>query len=167
MLLAALLLIFTAACGSAEPKVDIKEIEPAATEPVKAEKTPQPTKEPKATETPAPTPTEAPLWEITETEAPSAEPETAAPTATPASVPAETPAQTPEIVAITPTAPTEAPAATRSVEETYVLNTNTLKFHKPSCSSVKDIKEANRKDVTMSRDDIIAQGYQPCKKCNP
>ncbi len=167
LLLAALLLISMAACGLPKPEVKNKQMAPAATEPANPEKTPQPTKEPKATETPAPTPTEAPLQEITETEAPSAAPETAAPTATPASVPAETPAQTPEIVAITPTAPTEAPAVTRSVEETYVLNTNTLKFHKPSCSSVKDIKEANRKEVTMSRDDIIAQGYQPCKKCNP
>lgn len=49
----------------------------------------------------------------------------------------------------------------------YVLNTNTKKFHDPSCSSVKDMKPKNRKDVHESRDKIIADGYQPCKKCNP
>lgn len=49
----------------------------------------------------------------------------------------------------------------------YVLNTNTMKFHKPSCSSAGDIKPKNRQDVNMSRDEIIAKGYQPCKRCNP
>lgn len=51
--------------------------------------------------------------------------------------------------------------------ETYVLNTNSKKFHYPSCSSVKQIKEKDRKEYTGSRDDVIAQGYEPCKKCNP
>lgn len=47
---------------------------------------------------------------------------------------------------------------------TYVLNTKTKKFHKPSCGS---LPTTNRKDTTLSRDEIIAQGYDPCKKCNP
>ena len=50
---------------------------------------------------------------------------------------------------------------------TYVLNTNTKKFHMPYCSSVKDMKEKNKKETTMSREEIISQGYQPCKRCNP
>jgi DNA-entry nuclease len=49
----------------------------------------------------------------------------------------------------------------------YVLNTNTMKFHYPSCSSVQDMKAKNRKDVHETRDQIIADGYQPCKRCNP
>ena len=49
----------------------------------------------------------------------------------------------------------------------YVLNTNTMKFHKTSCSSVKDIAEWNRKDFTGTREDVIAMGYQPCGKCHP
>ena len=49
----------------------------------------------------------------------------------------------------------------------YVLNTNTKKFHYPSCSSVEDMKPQNRKDVHESRDKIIADGYKPCKRCNP
>lgn len=52
-------------------------------------------------------------------------------------------------------------------EITYVLNTNTKKFHMPYCSSVKDMKEKNKKETTMSREEIINRGYQPCKRCNP
>ena len=49
----------------------------------------------------------------------------------------------------------------------YVLNTNTHKFHVPSCASAKKISPANREDCNASRDEIIANGYVPCKKCNP
>ena len=49
----------------------------------------------------------------------------------------------------------------------YVLNTNTMKFHKPGCASVKKMKASNRWDYTGTRDDVIAMGYVPCKKCNP
>ena len=51
--------------------------------------------------------------------------------------------------------------------QTYVLNTNTKKFHYPSCSSVGQMKEKNKEVFTGSRDDVIARGYVPCKKCNP
>ena len=51
--------------------------------------------------------------------------------------------------------------------EYYVLNNNTKKFHYPTCSSVGDISPKNRKDVNMSRDEIISSGYVPCKRCNP
>ena len=50
---------------------------------------------------------------------------------------------------------------------TYVLNTNTKKFHFPSCSSVKDMKDKNKKEVSCSRDEVIDMGYVPCKRCNP
>jgi len=62
---------------------------------------------------------------------------------------------------------TKAPTITVSNEQTYVLNTNTHKFHKPSCSYVDQITAANKQDFTGSRDDLIAQGYSPCKRCNP
>lgn len=52
-------------------------------------------------------------------------------------------------------------------EITYVMNTNTKKFHTPYCSSVKDIKDKNKRETTLSREEIISQGYQPCKRCNP
>ena len=51
--------------------------------------------------------------------------------------------------------------------QTYVLNMNTHKFHYPSCSSVDDMKEKNKKIYTGTRDEVIAQGYVPCKRCNP
>ena len=47
---------------------------------------------------------------------------------------------------------------------TYVLNTKTRKFHRTSCSS---LPIANRKDSSESRENIIAQGYEPCKRCSP
>lgn len=49
----------------------------------------------------------------------------------------------------------------------YVLNTNSHKFHLPSCSSVDTISPKNRKDVNESREQIIREGYAPCKRCNP
>lgn len=49
----------------------------------------------------------------------------------------------------------------------YVLNSNTKKFHYPSCGSAGQIKPENRIDFVGTRDEVIAQGYVPCKKCNP
>ena len=62
---------------------------------------------------------------------------------------------------------TDEGAQTSSVDSSYVLNTKTLKFHRPDCSSVTEMNANNRKDVTMSREEIINQGYKPCKRCNP
>ena len=56
--------------------------------------------------------------------------------------------------------------STSSGSCTYVLNTNTKKFHLPSCSSVKDMKDKNKQEVTCSRDEVIDMGYVPCKHCN-
>lgn len=61
----------------------------------------------------------------------------------------------------------EPPVQQQVTTGTYVLNTNTKKFHYPTCSSVGDIKPKNRSDVNDSRETIIAQGYAPCKRCNP
>ena len=76
-----------------------------------------------------------------------------------------------------PTPPqTEPPAAEPAINQemepepqgnTYILNTNTKKFHYPSCSSVDQMKESNKQVYTGSREDIINQGYDPCKRCNP
>ncbi len=49
----------------------------------------------------------------------------------------------------------------------YVLNTNSRKFHLPTCASVSDIKAESRQDYTGSRDLLLSQGYEPCKRCNP
>ena len=49
----------------------------------------------------------------------------------------------------------------------YILNMNTKKFHYPDCSSVGQMKEKNKWAYNGSRDDVIAMGYVPCKRCNP
>lgn len=49
----------------------------------------------------------------------------------------------------------------------YVCNTNTMKFHYPGCDSVKQMNENNRVNTNLSRDELIAQGYQPCGNCRP
>ena len=46
----------------------------------------------------------------------------------------------------------------------YVLNSSNHKCHKPSCGK---LPSTNRVDVESTRDDLIAQGYEPCKICNP
>lgn len=83
-----------------------------------------------------------------------------------ASVAEETPVPQPETdtaVQITP----ESSAPQESQGITYVLNTNTKKFHYPTCSSVNDMKEKNKQIYTGSREEVINMGYVPCKRCNP
>ena len=59
-------------------------------------------------------------------------------------------------------AETSVPAGT-----TYVVNINSRKFHDLSCDSVKDMKEKNKMYYEGTRDELIQQGYDPCKRCNP
>lgn len=49
----------------------------------------------------------------------------------------------------------------------YVLNTNTHKFHKENCESVRDIAGSNKEVYTGNREDLINMGYEPCKRCKP
>ena len=49
----------------------------------------------------------------------------------------------------------------------YILNTNSMKFHLPSCSSAADISDSNRQEYHGTRDELIGQGYEPCGRCNP
>ncbi len=50
---------------------------------------------------------------------------------------------------------------------TFVLNTNTKKFHKPTCSAAEDINVVNREDYAGTRDALIADGYEACGRCKP
>ena len=50
---------------------------------------------------------------------------------------------------------------------TYVLNTNTKKFHYPFCDSVNEMKDKNKQAFTGSRDEVIEMGYSPCGRCKP
>ncbi len=49
-------------------------------------------------------------------------------------------------------------------EITYILNVKSKKFHRPSCHR---LPTDNRKDVDWSKEEVIEQGYEPCKLCNP
>ena len=66
-----------------------------------------------------------------------------------------------------PTATPAPPPREEAAEVTYVLNTNTRRFHRPDCPSVRDMKEKNRRDFTGDRADAVAQGYKPCGRCKP
>ncbi len=81
------------------------------------------------------------------------------PTETPKETPTETPTEAPTEEV------TQAPATVApSTGQQYVLNTSSMKFHLPTC---KYLPTKNRKDVTATRDELIEQGYDPCKRCNP
>ena len=78
------------------------------------------------------------------------------PTPTPEPPAAPEPIATPE--------PTGAPVVHQT---TYVLNTNTYKFHLQGCRSVKKMKESNTAYFTGTRDEVLQMGYIPCSICNP
>lgn len=50
---------------------------------------------------------------------------------------------------------------------TYVVNTNTDKFHYMYCRHADSIKEKNRWEYTGTRDELIRFRYEPCKECKP
>lgn len=62
---------------------------------------------------------------------------------------------------------TSVPENEQEEEQTYILNKNTHKFHVLYCSSVKDIKEKNREEFIGTREEVLAQGYEPCAICKP
>ncbi len=49
----------------------------------------------------------------------------------------------------------------------YILNTNTMKFHLPSCGSTENIQKENRKEFRGDREKLLEEGYAPCGSCNP
>ena len=50
---------------------------------------------------------------------------------------------------------------------TYIGNANSHKFHKPSCSSVKQMADKNKVFFYGDRSEPVSQGYDPCKRCRP
>ena len=49
----------------------------------------------------------------------------------------------------------------------FVLNTGSKKFHLPDCSGLNQTKEKNKQEYEGTREMLLAQGYEPCKSCNP
>lgn len=69
------------------------------------------------------------------------------------------------------TAPSPAPAAPAAQAPAnsyhYVLNTRSKLIHLPGCSALKTMKDKNKEDSNLSISELEAQGYRPCKRCNP
>ena len=71
---------------------------------------------------------------------------------------------------------TEAPTTTTATEiETtvvtafpdYIVNEKLKKFHFPDCYSVSTMTEENKIYYNGSREELIEQNYEPCRKCCP
>lgn len=52
-------------------------------------------------------------------------------------------------------------------ETTYIINTDTKKFHFPNCRYADKIDDEHREEYTGTRDELIEMDYEPCKVCNP
>ena len=53
------------------------------------------------------------------------------------------------------------------VEILYILNTNSKKFHLPTCASAASISDKYRQEFTGDRENLIQDGYSPCGNCKP
>ena len=74
---------------------------------------------------------------------------------------AETPAETEAAAA----SPAGAPPREQENGTVYVVNTKSKKIHLPDCSSVADIKEANRAE-TEDPEPLLESGYAWCRRCH-
>ena len=63
----------------------------------------------------------------------------------------------------------DTPTVARSAfgRQSYIINKSTKKFHRTDCTTIKNMKSANREKYTGSRDELLRLGYEPCKHCNP
>lgn len=78
---------------------------------------------------------------------------------------------TPGGIVATPPPATQKPETVQNTAPSagtdYIVNINTGKFHYPSCSSVKKMKESNKMYYTGTRDELVSKGYSPCGNCHP
>lgn len=58
-------------------------------------------------------------------------------------------------------------AADDSKEQTYILNTNTKRYHLPGCRSLSQMKDKNKRTFTGAKKELDRMGYKPCGNCNP
>lgn len=49
----------------------------------------------------------------------------------------------------------------------YIANKKTKVFHLPSCTAVSSMNENNKIYHKGDREQLVADGYTPCKRCNP
>ena len=57
--------------------------------------------------------------------------------------------------------------STAAAQHTYIVNKNSGKFHLPGCRDVSKMSEANKLEITATRDEMRQWGYDPCMHCNP
>lgn len=50
--------------------------------------------------------------------------------------------------------------------KTYVINIKNNKYHDESCSSIKMMKDSNKKIINSTKEELEKQGYNPCNNCN-
>lgn len=60
-----------------------------------------------------------------------------------------------------------APAAPKPASTSYILNTNSMKFHRSDCGIGQSTSAANKMYFSGTRQQVINMGYSPCQKCNP
>ena len=58
-------------------------------------------------------------------------------------------------------------SSSASSQETYILNTNSHKFHRPDCGGAGRIQAQHAKEYHGIREQLIADGYSPCGQCHP
>ncbi|WP_026657779.1 DNA/RNA non-specific endonuclease [Butyrivibrio sp. AC2005] len=75
--------------------------------------------------------------------------------------------ETPQKLETTSNIEKETTATTTNDNTAYIANRNTKKFHYQTCSSVSEMKEKNKLYYNGTREELIEQGYAPCKRCNP
>ena len=51
--------------------------------------------------------------------------------------------------------------------QTYILNTNSMKFHEVDCGQAASISDRNRQESVATREELIQQGYDPAGCCKP
>ncbi len=49
----------------------------------------------------------------------------------------------------------------------YILNTNSMKFHRTDCESAAKIREHNREKTDATREELMMLGYSACGFCKP
>lgn len=78
-----------------------------------------------------------------------------------------TPTPEPTLTPIPEPTPEPVVEEQKPIEQYYIINTNTGKFHYPTCRSIKRMKDKNKLEFTGTRDDVLVRGYSPCMICNP
>ena len=50
---------------------------------------------------------------------------------------------------------------------TYVFNKKSGVVHRPTCQYAEQISDANRREITCTRDELLARGWNLCDYCRP